>query len=763
MQATAVTSTNAAPPTADDYSRVFKRLCHLMALSSRSDLDRVVDRLVTIAFVFDRRRKPTATPDDVIHSIRRTFAIKLDRPIVIASLRRLTEIGTIVGGGTPPMYSLSDQERQNLERAIALKQANEGKVRNDWFKGLSENYAKISAEYHPCLWKALHTYMTNAFHQHGAEVQRLLDPGINISRRDSQRLEIYMMQAAKECPELESSLVQSAINSFFREPDDHRSAYITELVDGTVALFALTVDDATRAFLSSQLQPVVLFLDTNFIYGLLDLHANPLDEASMDLIDLIKSNPSLDIKLVYHERTLDELRGRIRKDRQGLNVNRTWSKVASQSAIADGGFTGIELKFHRENVARGGGLDSRVWLARYQYLQDLLAEYGFEIYPSRGEADERLPSEADVSERYRKYLVKFPPSRERGEAQRDHDATVWLAVEEERLKYGASNKESPLEARAFLLTVDRSLRDFDQRYMHPGRVSSVVFPSQFLQLLRPFVNQSSDFDRRFSEIFRLSEFRWLPDFEDKLPGKRVVLAYLNQFGENMDRRTASKLLADDLLVKRMAVLSEEDPKAIDEEMTARLKEPYEELFHNAAAIEAERRAEEEGRKAEGQRREEAEQALKEKDRELLAEREIRNEAELSLSELKRELAEVKEEMEQLRHSQAEHDTVLHAWSDEKNGQIARRNQQLNAVKSIIVVFLVVGLAGCILIWNVADLVPWKKWGVADYRMQVIFVTMMVWYIALWSYNFNPSDRKSIASAVFFGLVIPLCFALSYRH
>ena len=64
------------------------------------------------------------------------------------------------------------------------------------------------------------------------------------------------------------------------------------------------------AHLRADLRPLTLFLDTNFLFGILHLHVHPQVGVSNELVRAIPKH-SLPFELCYHPRTLREIQSSV--------------------------------------------------------------------------------------------------------------------------------------------------------------------------------------------------------------------------------------------------------------------------------------------------------------------------------------------------------------------------------------------------------------------------------------------------------------------
>jgi hypothetical protein len=104
------------------------------------------------------------------------------------------------------------------------------------------------------------------------------------------------------------------------------------------------------------------------------------------------------------------------------------------------------------------------------------------------------------------------------------------------------------------LTADYYFRSFDWECLRDKREPGcTIFPVQLLQLLRPFVPATDDFDRRFVEAFAIPEFRVANVYTSGTVSK--VLSYLRVY-RDIKAETAMSLLANNLLLESVGPLDE---------------------------------------------------------------------------------------------------------------------------------------------------------------------------------------------------------------
>ena len=246
-------------------------------------------------------------------------------------------------------------------------------------------------------------------------------------------------------------------------------------------------------------------------------------------------------------------------------LNFRWTQDLSRAALRVRSLSIIELRYHEANAARP--VDARAFLAKYEHVEELLREKGFSVYrePQRSPAQiEELDKEQTLLiAKYNAFLVnRLGLDRAKAYRTIEHDMAVWQTVK--YLRHGGS---SVLDIGALFLTADRNLYAFDWQQMRPaGGTGHVILPDQLLQLLRPFLVVTEDFDKKFAATFAIPEFRTAASGYGTTASK--VLAYLTTFAD-VTEETASRILANEVLLGRLRDVSIDAPefkKLIDSEL-----------------------------------------------------------------------------------------------------------------------------------------------------------------------------------------------------
>jgi len=580
---------------ASDYTKVFNRLCHFVALSKEGKTKEAIDHLVKTIFVINSPNYFT-NAQEIMEAINDYFQLELGTSSIADSIERLQAKSVIIHIIDKNVYKLTEHAQAAIENRISDAANLEEDVKKEWLVEIEQFIQEDIVDHEDRLWNCLRSYMSKAFRRHGVETIRLLSSDINVDISDLKTLSLLLNEAiSQECGGMRRETVADCIRHFFRTSTSKRTKYLVQLLDGTFTFFSLTVDNATARYLMQSVKPLSIFLDTNFIFGVLELHSNPFVEVSKELIDIIKCN-NFPFKLYYHEETINEIRRTL--DAIGRRLRRQrWQPSVSRAAIRLGQLTGLELRYHEKNGEFP--VDPDVFLSKYEGIVELLKDRGFMIYrDSYRQTDQDTEKKGQLIAEYDEFVQRVRKRSKPYEAL-NHDIVVWDTVRRIRGK-GASI----LDIGALFLTADFYLYLFDWQHLRsPQEPGHVVLPSHFLQLLRPFVPATDDFDMRFVETFAIPEFRAVDSDYAATSGK--ILSYINTYSD-ISEETAVRILSNSMLIEQLRGVDEQsgefagsienalalDNEVLLEERESALREKIEAEKHAKDAEEEKMRLEE---------------------------------------------------------------------------------------------------------------------------------------------------------------------------
>jgi antitoxin component of RelBE/YafQ-DinJ toxin-antitoxin module len=530
--------------TQSEYAQIVNRLCHIVPLSREGKAKDSVDNVILATLALGESYKPSNI-GDVISAVEDFFHQTLTHSAVQASLERLLSSRRLIHNKATGLYSVSPQivlEKQKKTQEFAQLQE---QVREDWFSSIEHD---LSPQQQEQLWKCLMGYMARAFYRHGAESVALLSASSDAIHHVRTRSS-YLAEAINEnCDETSRELAEEIIPKFFQDSPPLRATYVARQVDATFTLFAISLDQATSRYLKQSLTPLKIFLDTNFIFAILGLTDSQLVDVSQELVAFIQTH-KLPFKLVYHEETLRELQFKI--DAVRSRIKGRPASALSREIVRKNMLSGLYLSYHRTNAKEP--ISPEVFFSKFNDLPGLLEQFGFEKYRDPISHRETVMERGELNARYDAFLTAHERSKDY--KPRDHDVTVWLAVQ--RLRTAGTNI---LESGALFLTIDYFFQRFEKQELKKEleevrSVGAVVLPDHLLQLLRPFVPQTEDSDRRFVETFGMLEIRAIGvDYSGIRDETLSYIGYLSGLPET----TQLEILRKELINHHLEQLEKQD-------------------------------------------------------------------------------------------------------------------------------------------------------------------------------------------------------------
>lgn len=566
------------------FSRTFEKMCNFIAVAKTGDPRATVRGLVTLClFELPDEQFDAAEPFRV--TIETLFGLAIPEGQIEAAIDDLEKQNIITRLGNTN-YRLEAATMKSLKQAIDDAQSLEDRVKTAWFEQLEVSHPDLPAE---DAWKVLRAYLQRTFRRHGIQAAALLDPTVDTPAEHEASLTAILRQAIDEHGFLDAKMrerAEAVVPEFMAAlgTDPDRVKYIAQLADAAFNFYTLEVPADLAEHLRQQLHELTLFLDTNFLFGILDLHYNTQVQVSHDLLRAIRDH-KLPFKLRFHEQTQKEMSNTI-SHYAGILRSRAWTRSLSRAASTSRNLSGIEQKFHESNSA--GLIDVDEFLRTYEHFDHLLAEKDIKVFRPNAE---RLEAQNDLFHEYQAFLEK------NGRGDKPYETVMHDAKVLEETRNLRTNASSSLEAGALLISCDYFLYRFDwEASRQDGRRACVLLPNMFWQILRPFVPADQDFEKAFAETFALPEFRAIGSGGSRACSKMLqILATYKEVPE----QTAMKMLANDLLLDRLR--SELDDVKFEEQVEQAFVEENRNLLEEKAALEQElkrqkARAEEEARK-----------------------------------------------------------------------------------------------------------------------------------------------------------------------
>lgn len=514
-----------------NFSVAFEQMCSIVAIGKTKSHEETLTELIIQCFGIFPDEKFTGA-QEIQKIINGIFGLDIVVHEIKDVITRLKEREIIKDVG---YLTLSGSSRLKVESKIKKSRMLEDSVKETWQAELSEKYPNLNFQN---AWYSLQKYLAFAFQRHGIQAISLLNPAIEIPEDYTNSLSSILSSVINEKFENDQHVdARNAISEFMATTGNTptRAQYISQLADGAFIYFNLTIPPEVAINFQDKLNDLSIFLDTNFLFGILGIDVGPQVAVSNELIRVI-NNYSLPFTLLTHERTIEELVTSINSKERELK-SRNWSKSISRAAAQSRYLSGVELMYHQRYAETG--IDVESFFAPYKHPDLLIKEKGIEIY-SNHETD-RHEVHLLIAE-YQDFLDELNKSKMYELI--DHDMTVL-----HRVKTLRSESTSTLDARAIFMTCDFTLYRFDSNYCkEKDNLVSTVLPNVFWQIIRPYIPSNELFDKAFAETFAIPEFRTIDSSAAKACSKMLhILAGFKDFPEE----TATKMLSNDLLIHQL--------------------------------------------------------------------------------------------------------------------------------------------------------------------------------------------------------------------
>jgi hypothetical protein len=554
------------------FSTAFERMCSIVAIGKTTGAEETLKELMLHCIVF-LPDEAFINTKDFARIIDGLFGLKIPEPDIRFAIEKLVSEGTLIRSATGK-FVLPEVVRKSIQDSIDATYSLETKVREGWQAQISNLSPELDLKQ---VWNALRRYLSNAFQRHGIQTVSLLDSSIDIPQGYSESLSSILDGVlASEIPTDQISIAKQVISDFMATSGNYpeRTKYIAELADGAFNYFALAIAPSSANQLRRSLNPLKLFLDTNFLFGVLDLDVNPRVAIASELLGTIQKY-GLPFELISHEITIKELLSSINNYADNLG-SRKWSHSISRAAVTSKFLSGVELRYYQRFL--DDGIDVESFFMPFKHADAILEQNNINVYHPQ---DERINERATLIEEYKAFLKIR--KQEKTYKKIDHDMTVLDIVRQLR-----SETTSTLEAKALFITCDYTLYKFDwETSKKSGSNACTVLPNIFWQVLRPFIPSDEGFDRSFAQTFAIPEFRIIGSHAAEACSKMLnILAGYKDFPEE----TAIKMLSNDLLIETLQTIDNDQTfqEYVEAEIVAENKVLLEEKVRMESQLESEK-------------------------------------------------------------------------------------------------------------------------------------------------------------------------------
>ncbi len=444
----------------------------------------------------------------------------------------------------PGRYRLSEAHRAAIQLQITETANLESEAHRAFDEILTKHGLVIDGAWASFQAKCLRPLINDV----GARIYHVLSGEPPTAAHD-RHIESYTSQYDPE----QRNALASAVDEFIRSSPPAARRYILQHLHAHLLMSAASLPAPTLDRLQARLKAttqLTLIVDTNVLFSILDLHENPGNDPSRDLLELAsRLKGKLNIKVAVLPLTLDEAKRTLLHYKQRLSRLDVTAALGRTALRSDGALSGITQRY-LQAAAQGR---ARVSAEAYfePYLDDLVTvarSKGIELY---NENTDKLGTRQDVVD---DILDQQKREEKKGDAAKPyesihHDVVAWHCVNDRR----SAASKGPLDAASWLVTLDFQLLGFDS-FKHRSQASYIpvcVHPTVLVQLLQLWLPREEAVDDAMLQSLRpMLPHEFDPDVEEVT---LKILASLSRY-ENVDdlgEDTISEILMNQALRQRM--------------------------------------------------------------------------------------------------------------------------------------------------------------------------------------------------------------------
>jgi len=548
-------------------------IIHHIELNKAGWWDKSVQQLLMFV-IWSKNNKPLSS-SDILNVLKDELKITLDNRRCQEQLDQLTKTNKMVRLGNG--FKLSEATFTKIQKQIEETERIEQYVKNLFTSFVKELCPSLDPSQ---VWSDFNdTFLAPFVSKMGAYVFRLVTYGIQASEL-GQLAKDYFTEFTSKYPADTKSNLQEVASQFLNLQDPSVRSYILRMMNSYFYIEAcgITQETLEKLIQLTRSKPTFnVFVDTNFLFSILNLHDNPSNEAAATLMELSKRlYHGVKVTFYVTPLTLDEAKRVIVNEESFLKgIRMTPNLLQATRSVR---LSGIKQRFI-ESRAKDPSLDAESFFRPYiNNLLSIARTKGIELYNERLD-DYKKKQEVidDILEQQSFEERQFGSDAKSYEAL-EHDMVLWHFVKDKRPSY----VESPIEAKYWIVTVDYRFLGFDRYKTKDEQIAICIHPTALTQMLQFWVPRTNVLDEALLASLRLPLF--FSEFDPEAEKVTIaILQTLSRFEDVADIpvETVANLLLNESLRARMRVTpqAEEQVQLIKEaliEEQARLKRELEE-------------------------------------------------------------------------------------------------------------------------------------------------------------------------------------------
>ena len=426
-----------------------------------------------------------------------TFSLQIPADRITDGVARLLSEGKILVAANDHVFTANGIAEQ-MEARLQAARHNENEVRSTFVETIGECCVPYTPE---SAWDLFNRqYLLPLIEMLGARTLQFMGGEVAADEDVALLTDDFVRQFD---PPVRQE-VRSAVGRFLDPQNEDVRRYVTEHLDASFLVKAsgLTSDAISAISDFGKHMPAFhLFLDTNFLFSLLDLHENPSNEATQMLgktIRQVSERLSIQMSVIYP--TVDEVKRTLsafQYDLADLNMS-----PALADAALEVGLSGVAMRYVRAMKESEQPITAKEYFDPYlNNFTVILRSNGIEMsdeqidgYKQRQDVVNDLLELAGVDD--------IPEAhKQRRYNASSHDSILWHVVHDKR----PTSFEGALDAVFWLVTNDYRLLSFDRRRRRTTNAAAgvCIHPTELIQILRVWEPRSTDMEQALMSGLRL--------------------------------------------------------------------------------------------------------------------------------------------------------------------------------------------------------------------------------------------------------------------
>lgn len=517
-------------------------LIHHVELCKAGWREKLAEQLVLAAIMLNDGR---ASISQIVQAVEHDFAAPFDQASIgnaVDSLAKQQAIFEATG-----QYKLAEHFRASVARKIEEAASQEVQAKDIFLSIAEKNGFESKAD---TMWNSFRDQLLGPMVEElGAATYEVIS-GFGRDYTGSIAYRLYL----DRFPEKERTAASNVIKEFLDPNSDAVRGFVLSQLQSSFLLFAGGLDPATVSFIGERMKQHVtfqLFLDSNTLFSVLELHDNPDNEAAKELVKVAtglsgKINATINALPI----TIEEMRRVLISYEATLN-DITFTGALGRYASGTNQFqSGVITKYLNVRKAIGYSITPEQYFEPYiRHTSQVLAEHGIKLYNENLDA---LRTDQAVVDDVNSRLEWEQQHRERPKSYDTvlHDMVLWHFTSHMR----RPTDDTPVSVRYWVVTLDHTLLGFDAHKSRLNRrtVPVCIHPAVLLQMFQLWMPRTSQYE---SSLFKSLRGLLPSDFDAE--AERVtltILGVLSRFEKSSDltETLITATVTDSALRQKMA-------------------------------------------------------------------------------------------------------------------------------------------------------------------------------------------------------------------